>query len=377
VPEVYQRGGDGVTYSILLGDVLDQLATLPDESIQCVITSPPYYGLRDYGTATWEGGSPDCDHQGKPMATKASINKNCGTGEDVKNAASREFFKDICGKCGAKRIDKQIGLEATPQEYLAKMTLVFREIRRVLRKDGTAWVNMGDSYSSGSTPQGKNGQMADRSVSSARISRPPIGQPKQLMGMPWRLALALQDDGWILRQDIIWAKPNPMPESVTDRCTKSHEYIFLLSKSLKYYCSEDGMKEPAAPSSKVRLSQNIKGQEGSHRVPGKTNGTMKAVGDGENRNRRSVWTVPTCPYEGAHYATFPPELIRPMVLAGCPASGTILDPFGGSGTTAQVALEEGRNCILIELNPVDVDLIKKRLAMIQRRLDRTPGEAIA
>ncbi|MGA1448906.1 MAG: DNA methyltransferase, partial [Ilumatobacteraceae bacterium] len=213
---------------ILVGDVRTRLADIPDNSIQACVTSPPYWGLRDYGTATWEGGDSSCDHLGKPMATKANINKNCGTGNDVKNAEAREFYKETCGKCGARRIDSQIGLEKTPDEYVAEMVAVFREVRRVLKDDGVLWLNLGDSYSamrdSKAVPDTLRGDSTGTAVSTA-ANRNPANlraaglKHKDLVGIPWRVAFALQADGWWLRQDIIWHKPNPMPESVTDRCT--------------------------------------------------------------------------------------------------------------------------------------------------------------
>lgn len=297
------------------GDCLETLKRMPDGIAQTCVTSPPYFGLRDYG------------HDG------------------------------------------QIGLEPTPDEFIAKLVAVFREVRRVLKDDGCAWINMGDSY----------------------------GKGKQLLGMPWRLAFALQDDGWILRQDIVWAKPNPMPESVTDRCTKSHESIFLLAKSEKYYFDAGAIKEAAAPSSIARWNQDLEQQTGSDRVPGKTNGNMKAVGgrskrdsfkredskraevipgqsvgthrderdesewDTETRNKRSVWTVATTPYSGAHFATFPVALIEPCILAGAPAGGVVLDPFFGSGTTGEVAQNLGRKFIGCELNPAYKALQDERL----------------
>lgn len=193
-------------------------------------------------------------------------------------------------------------------------------------------------------------------------------KPKDLIGIPWRVAFALQADGWYLRQDIIWHKPNPMPESVRDRCTKAHEYVFLLSKGPRYYFDSEAIKEPVAESSVARLAQpTLAQQAGSARVPGKTNGNMKAVGNGETRNRRSVWTVTTKPFKGAHFATFPPDLIEPCILAGCPVGGTVLDPFGGSGTTAGVALKHGRNAILCELNPDYAALVKARVDSIAGR----------
>lgn len=342
------------SHQILIGDCIDMMRTLPDESAHTCITSPPYFGLRDYG------------------------------------------------------VDGQIGLELTPAEFIQRLVEVFREVRRVLRKDGTAWVNMGDSYASvagGYAPSGSKGKHDTVSASTrgaimhGRRRRPPQGlKHKDLMGMPWRLAFALQDDGWYLRQDIIWHKPNPMPESTRDRCTKAHEYLFLLSKSRRYYYDIEAIKEPAAESSLARWAQDIDQQAGSDRVPGKTNGAMKAVGGarskrdsfkregskreqsipGQNsgthrpdreesefdvltRNKRSVWTVPTVGFKGAHFATFPPDLIRPCVLAGSPRGGLVLDPFGGAGTTGLVAMQEGRRSILCELNPEYAAMARARL----------------
>lgn len=303
----------GERHRIVVGDCLESLRGMASESVDCCVTSPPYFALRDYG------------------------------------------------------VDGQIGLEETPAAFIARLVEVFSEVRRVLREDGTAWVNMGDTY----------------------------GKGKQLLGIPWRLAFALQDDGWILRQEIVWAKPNPMPESVRDRCTKSHEHIFLLSKSQAYYFDQESIKEPVAPSSIARLAQDVESQQGSDRVPGKTNGPMKAVrsrrdsfrrdeskreqaipgqsfgthrpdrDDSEYaldvRNKRSVWSVPTIGFKGAHFATFPPDLIRPCIQAGCPVDGIVLDPFGGSGTTSVVAMQEGRRSILCELNPEYAEMARKRI----------------
>jgi DNA modification methylase len=309
---------------ILNGDCIEMMKTLPDQSVNCCVTSPPYFGLRDYG------------HDG------------------------------------------QIGLEETPEAFVQKMVEVFTEVKRVLRDDGTLWLNLGDSYVSkptgslGNFTGSQHGFGGGHSHQKAALQRPDksgFGIPeKNLIGIPWMVAFALRADGWYLRQDIIWHKPNPMPESVTDRCTKAHEYIFLLSKSARYFYDNEAIKEPSANSSVARLSQpNLESQVGSARVPGKTNGNMKAVG-GEMRNPRSVWTVTTKPYSGAHFATYPPELIRPCILAGCPKGGIVLDPFGGSGTTAAVAMEEGRGAILCELNPEYIPLINKRLSEIQPKL---------
>jgi DNA modification methylase len=288
-----------------------------------------------------------------------------------------------------------MGLEPTIAEYLEKMVTLFRELRRVLKSDGTCWLNLGDTYASF-----RDGKVAIQTMGNDQGGRPITGaqnrlannfkessiKSKDLCGIPWRSAFALQDDGWYLRQDIIWAKPNPMPESVTDRCTKSHEYIFLLTKNAKYFYDQEAIAEPLTRSSVERLNQpNLKDQEGSGRVPGKTNGKMKAVAkpsgtynedSGRNdggthpsggyvtgattRNKRSVWSVVTQPYSDAHFATFPPDLIKPCILAGSRPGDTILDPFGGSGTTGMVALELGRNAILTEINPDYVKLIRER-----------------
>ena len=454
--------------TVLVGDCLASLRTLPDQSVHTCVTSPPYFNLRNYG------------------------------------------------------VDGQIGLEDTPDAFVARLVEVFREVRRVLRDDGTLFLNLGDSYfsggarragpcgTSGKAPEGcpesdclcgslcdacqrayhlgkshsgarhaprlgastpasspvhkgshsghlptsgsalpgdrtaaaipdpapsssrADGRPLDAPVSTTAVSsQPPQAEPplsdqpseclscgrslqryalasvhkaacncgtsepasglhnsgmgawgsaypysttkslkaKDLIGIPWRVAFALQADGWYLRQDIIWAKPNPMPESVRDRCTKAHEYVFLLSKGPRYYFDSEAIKEPMAESSIPRLRQNVAAQAGSARANGgaKTNGTMKAVGNGETRNRRSVWTVTTKPFKGAHFATFPPDLIEPCILAGCPVGGTVLDPFGGSGTTAGVALKHGRNAILCEMNPDYAALVKARVDSIAGR----------
>ena len=287
-----------MTYEIFVGDCVDSMRKMESKSVHTCVTSPPYFGLRDYG------------------------------------------------------MDGQIGLEDTPEAFVARLVEVFREVRRVLRDDGTLWLNLGDSYA------------ANRSYQVTSTKGGP--KPKDLIGIPWRAAFALQADGWYLRQDIIWHKPNPMPESIRDRCTKAHEYIFLLSKGPKYFFDHGAIKEPMAASSLPRLKQNIADQVGTTRANGgaKTNGNMKAVGNGETRNRRSVWTVTTKPFKGAHFATFPPDLIEPCILAGSPPGGVVLDPFGGSGTTAGVAIKHGRSAILCELNPEYVDMMDHRISQI-------------
>lgn len=305
-----------MNYKILQGDSLEVLKTLEPESVNCCITSPPYWGLRDYGM----------------------------------------------GKA-------QIGLELTPQEYVEKMVAVFAEVKRVLRKDGTLWLNLGDSYSSGNrkttTPQTIRGTDNAEAVI-ATNARPPVVEgikQKDLIGIPWRVAFALQESGWYLRQDIIWHKPNPMPESVTDRCTKAHEYIFLLSKSAIYYFDSDAMQEETGRTGGNPRIFGAKNQEGTKR-----NDIGEDFIDNGKRNKRSVWSVTVKPYSEAHFATFPKELIEPCVLAGCPEGGTILDPFGGSGTTAEVALENRRNAILIELNPKYIELAERRIKGTQPKL---------
>lgn len=259
----------------------------------------------------------------------------------------------------------EIGLEQTPEEYVTNMVEVFRCVRDVLADDGTLWLNVGDSYA------GQRGTQPGRvSGSGAVVQGQWIGagvpgscKPKDLIGVPWLLAFALRADGWFLRQDIIWHKPNPMPESVRDRCTKAHEYVFLLSKSERYFYDHEASMEPVAASTVERLSQpTLHQQEGSARVPGKTNGNMKAVGRTDLRNRRSVWTVATRPYKGAHFATFPPSLIEPCILAGSRVGDVVLDPFMGSGTTAAVALRHDRQYLGCELNPAYQPLQEARIA---------------
>ena len=315
-----------MTVTILNADVLDGLRSLPDDHFGVVVTSPPYWGLRDYG------------------------------------------------------VDGQIGLEATPDAYVARLVEVFREVRRVLRDDGTLWLNLGDSYASNA--KGSGGATAKQATNAGAFYAPRKFnhgvKEKDLIGIPWRVAFALQADGWYLRQDIIWHKPNPMPESVRDRCTKAHEYIFMLSKSQRYYFDAEAIKEPVAESSVSRLSQpTLAQQAGSARVPGKTNGNMKAVGGSETRNRRSVWTVTTKPFKGAHFATFPPELVRRCLQASLRPGDAVLDPFGGAGTTGLVADKFGADCTLIEINPEYCNLIRSRLASGLVQLDRPAEPTLA
>ncbi|AHC65156.1 site-specific DNA-methyltransferase [Pseudomonas aeruginosa] len=307
-----------LSHEIRVGDCLDALRAMPDQSFHCCITSPPYFGLRDYGMAS------------------------------------------------------QIGLEQTPAEFVARLVEVFREVRRVLRDDGTLWVNMGDSYASiagGYAPEGSAGKhdIVSRNTRGAvrrgHRRKPAEGlKQKDLMGIPWRLAFALQDDGWYLRQDIIWHKPNPMPESVRDRCTKAHEYVFMLTKSRRYYYDHEAVKEDAVSEHPSGNGFKRDARESYKNLDGTARGNDEQwTGVGGKRNRRSVWTVPTAGFKGAHFATFPPDLIRPCVLAGAPRGGLVLDPFGGAGTTALVAMQEGRRSVLIELNPEYAAIARNRL----------------
>jgi len=317
-----------MSYRLLLGNCLDTLHELEDESIDTCVTSPPYYGLRDYGTAEWEGGDPDCDHT-VSMDTKWNDPKR---GKNVlrPEVAHRGGKSNACLNCDAKRIDEQIGLEDTPEQFIENLVEVFRLVGKKLKPTGTLWVNIGDSYAggggaSGHTAETKNMGRTTNTYGATRGKRIPKGiKAKDLIGIPWMLAFALRADGWYLRSDVIWNKPNPMPESVTDRPTKAHEYLFLLSKSPKYFYDIDAIREPLAESSIGRLKQNIEGQVGTTRANGgaKTNGNFKATGNTEKgRNKRSVWTVTTKPYKGAHFAVFPPELIEPCILATTSAYG--------------------------------------------------------
>ena len=289
--------------------------------VQTCVTSPPYFGLRDYG------------------------------------------------------VDGQIGLEDTPEAYVARLVEVFREVRRVLRDDGTLWLNIGDSYAANRSyqvPSTKGGaKHGHGQAAGGKGSRVPDGlKPKDLIGIPWMLAFALRADGWYLRQDIIWSKPNPMPESVRDRCTKAHEYVFLLSKSERYFFDSEAMKEPAVsekPAGNKRhkyADAYAAGKSEEHRT--KAGLLSLASVEWQKRNRRSVWTVATRPYKGAHFATFPPALIEPCILAGSRPGDFVLDPFMGSGTTAQVALQRGRRYLGCELNPEYEELQQQRLLSAKR-----------
>jgi len=439
-----------VSYRLLLGNCLDSLHELEDESIDTCITSPPYYGLRDYGTAEWEGGDPNCEHT-VSMDTKWNDPKR---GKNVlrPEVAHRGGKSNACLKCGATRIDEQIGLEDTPEQFIENLVEVFRLVRKKLKPTGSLWLNIGDSYWGG---KGRSG-MKDAEVQAARTdslnkahhnatggkgkTRPTDRthheiKPKDLIGIPWMLAFALRADGWYLRSDVIWNKPNPMPESVRDRPTKSHEYIFLLTKNKKYYYDHVAIKERDGGGRSGNSFRSRQGGADHQAVSGGIGGD-EWVSDGGGRNKRSVWTITTKPYKGAHFAVFPPELIEPCVLASTSAHGccgkcgapytriiqketlgdswlnqktkdvikngpigggigknrlgpnikdvsytngwqpscecdehpvipsVVLDPFGGSGTTAGVAILHNRNAVICELNEEFAALIPDRVASI-------------
>ena len=381
---------------------------IPDNNVDCVVTSPPYWGLRDYGIGEWLGGDEGCDHKGPAHRTQAGFNERWygKQFQEDKQGSLHEPYKDICGKCGAKRIDNGIGLEPTPDKYCANMVEVFREVWRVLKPTGTVWLNLGDSY-------------AD----------------KQLTGMPWRVAFALQADGWYLRSDIIWSKPNPMPESVTDRPTKAHEYVFLLTKSPRYYYDADAIREVAQNWGTRDRTNGKYHNEGTGLTP--HSGFAESNYAESGRNKRSVWEITTQPYPEAHFATYPEKLVEPCILAGTSEKGVcarcgkpwerivdrhasydhvttqpgkskngpyasqtgngigthdirhgvystsihkgwqptcscnadtipaaVLDPFAGSGTTIAVAQRLGRRAIGTDLSAEYLDLAAKRVGRV-------------
>ena len=332
---------------------------------QTCVTSPPYYGLRDYGTGKWIGGDENCSHKRDSKYSDKTITGHANKDLTVGDA----IYKSVCPKCGAVREDEQLGLEETPEEYIKSMVEVFRCVWDVLEDDGTLWVNIGDSYYN--YRPGKGQALVKQSVANSNQDLPQTCarrgnkldglKEKDLIGIPWMLAFALRADGWYLRQDIIWHKPNPMPESVQDRCTKSHEYIFLLSKSPKYYYDHDAIKEPLKGEPQTR-DKNAEGYQADYAHGDRFSKGERVFGADGMANKRSVWSVPVKPYAGAHFAVFPTDLIEPCILAGAPAGGVVLDPFMGSGTTAQVAQDLGRKYLGCELNLDYKPLQNKRLA---------------
>jgi DNA modification methylase len=399
-----------------LGDAAQTMRRLPAESVQAIVTSPPYWGLRDYGTARWEGGSSRCDH------------KHGGQVPHTKHPAAALVFRtglrpgsenSVCPKCGGRRVDDQIGLEHTPELYVDALVRVFAEARRVLSKDGSLWLVLGDSffgswqnYGGGHRGAGKQrpiikGSSAQNPVwegtegyRPAATLKHPMLKPKDLVGIPWRVAFALQADGWFLRSDIVWSKPNPMPESVKDRPTRAHEFMFLLAKSERYLYDAAAIAEPAASDTPARYER---GRSGDHKYidggpgqqtiarslehmrSGSGNKRRIVACAGERgrlnthlgssvpwtnngvRNKRSVWTVSKRGYKGAHFATFPPELIEPCILAGTRPGDSVLDPFSGAGTTGLVALQHGRRYIGIDINPEYHRLAMDRLQPLIER----------
>ena len=349
--------------TILFGDCKKTLSEFLPQSARTCVTSPPYYGLRDYGTATWVGGDPNCNHR-RDSKVKP---ENCNTGHknhDEMYGVGDAIYKTVCPKCGAIRQDSQIGLEETPEEYIESLVSVFRSVRDVLTDDGTLWVNLGDSYYN--YRPGKGQSYPKQSVSKTKQDLPDECnkrgnkldglKEKDLIGIPWMFAFAMRSDGWYLRQDIIWHKPNPMPESVRDRCTKSHEYIFLFSKNKKYYYNNEAIKEPAKDWGTRDRTNGKYHNEGTGLQP--HSGLTKSY---PTKNKRSVWSVTVKPYKEAHFATYPPDLIEPCIKAGSEDGDTILDPFMGAGTTAAVAKSLGRNYIGCELNENYGSLIEKRI----------------
>ena len=424
---------------IRIGHVVDHLRGMPEHSVQCAVTSPPYYGLRDYGLASviWApvqfapmagmpempfpahanlGRFPDCRHEWDDWKESHDVR------ETVTKDHQKHHHGQFCRKCGAWR--GCLGLDPDPNLYIGHLVQVFREVRRVLRKDGTLWLNLGDSYANGGRKtRDADNKLAARGMNS-RSDDPTGIKPKDLMGTPWRAAFALQADGWWLRSDIVWEKPNAMPESVTDRPTRSHEMIFLLTPSNRYFYDHIALKTPASESSVARVRQkNFANQTGGDKDYGKTGvntnrsirKTLENFAKNPMRNKRDVWTVSTRPYKGAHFAVFPPDLVEPMIRAGTSEAGAcphcrkpwtriterktewepgcacqkhdplpganpvpgaspvpcvVLDPFGGSGTTAMVAQRLGRQWEIIEANPHYAPLAEERLLVSGRNRAR-------
>jgi DNA modification methylase len=352
-----------VKAEVIIGDNRQALKELSDASVQTVVTSPPYWGLRDYGTATWIGGDESCDHE-TPRSRGADIKADDKQGT---SKGSRPNLQWDC-KCGAIREDNQIGLEQSPDDFIEQLCVVFDEVWRVLKDDGTIWVNLGDSYSamrdSKASPDSlrigegtRVGSAANRNPENLRKAGL---KHKDLVGIPWRFAFAMQARGWYLRSDIIWHKPNPMPESVTDRPTKSHEYIFLMTKAPRYYYDHEAIKEDAIWAEEKRAGKGRLHYDGK-RQGEKGTGQENFVSIVDKKNKRSVWQVNVKGYKEAHFATYPTELIEPCILAGSKEGDTVLDPFSGSGTTGEVALKHGRNYIGLELNPEYAAISEKRI----------------
>jgi DNA modification methylase len=427
-----------VSWEIRQGDAAQRLQEMPTGSVQCCVTSPPYYGLRDYGTGEWQGGNPECDHStGRGSNTKQT--KFAAADGYPASAPHRGGGGNVCTTCGARRVDSQVGLEDTPTAYVERLVEIFREVRRVLRDDGTVWLNLGDTYNAYNGNAGQGGPVG----LTQSIERPKLPKghgltvktlkAKDLIGIPWMVAFALRSDGWYLRSDIIWAKPNPMPESVIDRPTSAHEHLFLLAKSPRYFYDADAVREPHAAGTAKRYEAPFVdryAQAASGGWRGEFGGKDGAQLNPNGRNKRNVWEIVTQPYPDAHFATFPPKLVEPCVLAGsspkacgeCGApwrrlteteyrvhenwfgdkqaarhsrgeAGTsyrepvgtqtvgwettcghqddagrcvVLDPFAGSGTVGVVCEWFDRDFVGIELNPDYCEMAKRRIMRRER-----------
>lgn len=357
------------SFKVYVGDALTRLKEMDDKSVDCCVTSPPYYALRDYGTGHWEGGDANCTHEDAALPNRFDF---AISNKQFSNAGSeaRKYLK-VCPKCGAVRVDEQIGLEETPEEYIQALTKVFHEVKRVLKDDGTLWLNIGDSYW-GSGSRGfdftnsftEKSEIQKGSKGTTNLSEVPslkgnvgVYKNKDLIGIPWMLAFALRADGWWLRQDIIWAKGSPMPESIQDRCTRSHEYIFLMTKKAHYYYDAKAIAEPCAT-----FDMNVRDRDTTklNNTPGRTHMGGLKTNQYETRNKRDVWKINSKPCSEAHFATYPLELAETCILAGSHRGGTILDPFNGSGSTGIAAVQNGRDYVGIELNPEYVEITKRR-----------------
>ena len=357
---------DKTNYSLLCGNAIEVLKTLPEKSIQTCITSPPYYGLRDYGTGKWVGGDENCPHYRTSKFSENTQTGHLAMGEQGE-AIGDAIYKTVCPLCGAIRIDEQIGLEETPEQYVERLVEVFREVKRVLKDDGTLWLNLGDTYNGnkqGNTEYIKRKELSDSQNFMKRIYSG--AKQKDLIGIPWMVAFALRADGWYLRNDIIWEKPNPMPAPVRDRCVCSHEYIFLLSKKSHYLFNWESIATPTSDISLKRAEYGWHGRglddTGSYSgMPQMEAGELKGRMVHEVARKRDVWRVGVNTYKGAHFATYPIELITPCVLARSNVGDTILDPFNGSGTTGIASLVNDRKYIGIDLNQKYIDLAHKRI----------------
>ena len=347
---------------ILQGNALTKLKELPEKSINMCMTSPPYWALRDYGTASWEGGDENCDHLPSNIITTAKVG-------NTKDGIGRQPFKDVCGKCGAKRVDKQLGLEPTFDQYISNLCDIFDGVKRVLRDDGTCWVNIGDTYwGSGAgtqyEPKTENAKevytIPYNSHKNTQRNKDSNYQSKCLCMIPQRFAIEMVNRGWILRNTIIWHKPNAMPSSVKDRFTVDFEYLFFFSKKRKYYFEQQ--LEEIKECSKERYKKPFKSLKGNftslQRGENITDTTMLTR---QGRNKRTVWAITTKPYSESHFAVYPEELCETPIKAGCPVGGIVLDPFFGAGTTGLVALKQKKKFIGIELNKEYIEIATKRL----------------